>query len=89
MKIDIDWVTIYNDSQHQRGIRCAEDLIGTCSSIENEAEEGDNTDDTNFLAGLDETAFECAECGWWCEIGEAKEGPNGEDVCGDHSDEED
>lgn len=36
-----------------------------------------------FTAMLDDQIFECAECGWWCEQGDAQAGLGaGEDVCG-------
>lgn len=54
----------------------AESLEGTCNSTPAEME--DFTADE--LAEFDSLIFECTECGWWFETGEANEGPNG-DVC--------
>lgn len=77
------WAYLWGLIQYDRGIACAERLIGTCSSLEYELEDGDDQDHTSFLSGLDETAFCCNECNWWCEIGEATAGPGNEDMCQD------
>lgn len=77
-------------TQYDRGVRCGERLIGTPSSIEKEAEDGDEFESQEFLDGVDSVAFECNECGWWCEIGEATAGHDGsEDVCQDCAPDED
>lgn len=77
-------------TQFDRGVRCGERLIGTCSSIEKEVEEGDEWQSQEFLDGVESVAFECNECGWWCEVGEATAGHDGsEDVCQDCAPDED
>ena len=66
-------------------------LIGTANSLPSHLENHnrpDLEDDAEFLAELDQQAFECAGCGWWCEISEAQEGDGGEDVCADCGEDE-
>lgn len=69
-------------SQYDRGRECGERLIGTCSSIEAEKEDGDNYGSVEYCQGIDEVAFECNECGWWCEAGDCNPGDDG-DICSD------
>lgn len=83
------WAYLWNLVQYDRGVACADRIIGTCSTLENELEEDDDEDNDSFLAGVDETAFRCNECNWWCEIGEATASRDGgEDVCQDCAPEE-
>lgn len=58
----------------------AAEIQGTANSIPEEL-----LSDQPMLEALDQLIFECSECGWWCEQGEANEGPNGEDICDDCS----
>ncbi len=50
----------------------AEELRGTCKSLEDFATE-EEQNDTEFLKALDEQVFCCEECGWWFEIGDLSE----------------
>lgn len=66
----------------------ADELIGTPQSMPDWVEEDDQ--EAEILEAFDQLAFECSSCGWWCEIGEANEGPIGDgDVCNDCHEEED
>jgi len=61
-----------------------ESLNGTCNSLDSALPEGMEYDDltTEDHAEIDANIFCCATCGWWCEIGGANSGDDG-DVCGD------
>lgn len=70
-----------------------ESLIGTTGSLDNTLEEyypGMEYSDltSSDHATIDNEMFECGQCGWWCEAGEAHEG-NMEDVCSDCHEEKD
>lgn len=45
----------------------------------------DDPQEDVILAELDQLTFECAACGWWCEMSEANENPEvGDgDICND------
>lgn len=63
----------------------ADQLLGTCDSEPDELLDMPSEE----LAKFDGLIFRCNGCGWWCEAGEAIEGPDGEDVCGNCASEED
>ena len=68
--------------------KLADNLQGTCKSIDDGLRDIDREDDELTIdehRELDGLVFECAECGWWCEAGEANENPDGsgEDLCDD------
>lgn len=69
--------------QYERGKRCGEDLIGTCDNIEAHAEPGDAFESVEFCEGIDDVAFRCAGCEWWCEAGDCNENPEpgGDNLC--------
>ncbi len=63
-------------------------LVGTCQDIDVELDLlfdipniTELSDDT--LEEIDQLMFNCSHCGWWCEAGEAVEGPGDEDICED------
>lgn len=59
----------------------AHELIGTCDSRDPQEELGD---DSVLLAEFDMLAFCCDCCGWWCDMDEANDAPNGQGfVCDD------
>ena len=48
-------------------------LQGSCESLSNALElfnAPDLANNTEFLAYLDNTYFNCTCCGWWCDLGE-------------------
>lgn len=55
------------------------ELLGSCDDLDIEEWS------LNDLEELDHEIFLCAQCGWWCEVGEAHD-HNGEDICEDCSD---
>lgn len=61
-----------------------DELNGTCNTMPDWVE--DHAQEQEIREGLDQELFLCAACSWWCEQSEANEGPEGEDVCGDCSD---
>lgn len=64
--------------------RLADAMVGQCmESLEDCMERLGLEDTLELRQAFDQLAFECAGCNWWCEIGEANEGPDGEDVCDD------
>ena len=77
-------MSLISKDMYLRGQQAAEALEGTAQSLHDVASD-EEQDDPNFCAALDELVFCCAECGWWCETGEACEGDSGEDVCSDCS----
>lgn len=63
--------------------RAAADLIGTCRTLHELGEEYEAAEDsTSFCARLDELAFCCNDCSWWCEQSECCE-VGGEWLCED------
>jgi len=68
--------------------KVVEYLEGTCKGAY-EAAEAFNIDEDEVNELIADDIFLCATCGWWCEMGEAREGPQGEDVCGDCSEDDD
>jgi len=56
-----------NDIQ-VRAAALADALIGTCNGAPDELFEVQG-----LAEAFDELAFECTECGWWCEIGDMAE----------------
>lgn len=71
--------------------QAAEMLMGTADkSWEQVFEELGIPETTENCTELDGLVFQCAECGWWCEAGEANENPDGDgDLCDDCAPEED
>lgn len=58
-----------NWKAHMRALaeEAAHDLIGTCKSIHELGPEIEAAmDDATFCSRLDELAFECTVCNWWC-----------------------
>ncbi len=58
----------------------AEKLIGTTDSLESALEFHDHEDLSEvpaFLELFDAMCFCCETCGWWCDIDEANDHPNG------------
>lgn len=49
----------------KHALRVAEDLIGTARNI-NEVTHAAERNDIDFCRELDEHAFVCEVCGWWC-----------------------
>lgn len=60
------------------------DLQGTCQSLDDALEEGEDATDPVLCAAIDEAIFLCPGCNWWCERSEGHENPTGdEDLCDD------
>lgn len=62
-----------------------EAVNGTCNTIDDHLPEGMEFED---LTGedhdvIDNEIFLCNECGWWCEVHEAHETDDGDDICDD------
>lgn len=68
-----------------------EELCGTCQGMPDWVEE--DPDEQEIYRATDQLMFCCAQCGWWCDISEANENPEGSengDLCADcHEDSED
>ena len=67
-------------------------LNGTCDGLHSHLDRvgrEDLADNETFTAMLDDQIFECSECGWWCEQGEANDIGTGEDACNDCANEGD
>ena len=48
-----------------------DDLRGTCSSLDAVAERHDiDPNDAGLCDAIDAQIFNCADCGWWCEMHE-------------------
>lgn len=63
-----------------------EALRGSCKTlgeILNTHDREDLENDMNFLDYLDQEIFNCANCGWWCEISEESGIEDGELICND------
>lgn len=56
-----------------RAHEIADELIGTCLDLHGVATDAE-FDDGELMSQLDELAFECEGCGWWCHIEEQNEG---------------
>lgn len=65
-----------------------EHLQGTCLSLNSALTESEQNDNELLLA-IEQEIFLCAQCGWWCEVGEAKAGDGEEDICEDCYEEND
>lgn len=59
----------------------ADNLLGTCSSIDDHLPNGLTFDDLDVedCELLDDKVVQCADCGWWCEMSEINE----DGQCGD------
>lgn len=55
------------------------ELVGTCDGMPDWVSEHEQ--EAEILEAFDLDAFRCDACGWWCDMGEAEEGPDGSDVC--------
>lgn len=77
-------------AMRERACKCAEDLIGTCKSLHDEATE-EEQNNYDFCDELDQNVFCCDDCGWWCGIDEMAENPEGKggQYCTDCRDDED
>lgn len=60
-------------------------LFGTATrTIEDVTEElghPEAEDDMDFLLAIDDRVFQCAQCGWWCEISEMAEDCDTDWIC--------
>jgi len=71
------------DELHQKLI---DNLRGTTNTLQSEAELlGLDPDDPGLCLDIDNEIFECAVCGWWCDISEESSEEHGLDdlTCGD------
>lgn len=66
----------------ERAQEIVDELNGTCKSIAECLEDGEDDSDPVLTAKIDDQIFCCSRCDWWCEQGEAHEGSDG-DVCDD------
>jgi hypothetical protein len=59
--------------QNDQAVAIAEDLLGTCKSLNDVANEHDTDIDRLTMRQfdmIDEITLECEQCNWWCEPGE-------------------
>lgn len=69
----------FNDENKGRIVKVAENLRGTCQSLDDalQAEFGEDTDISDIaielLQELDDIVMLCEACGWWCEVSEMSE----------------
>ncbi|UFK26708.1 hypothetical protein [Roseobacter phage RDJL6] len=64
---------------HDLAAQLYDELVGTCDGMPEWVTEHDQ--EADILEVFDQDAFLCSACGWWCEMSEAEEGPDGDDVC--------
>lgn len=64
-----------------------DDLRGTCKSIDNVLEDGEDPMDPELTDAIDNAIFCCVVCEWWCDLDEANASPQG-DVCDDDKEDE-
>ncbi|AKQ75815.1 hypothetical protein FDH82_gp25 [Roseobacter phage RDJL Phi 2] len=64
---------------HKLSSKLYDELVGTCDGMPDWVT--DHEQEADILEAFDQDAFLCAACGWWCEMGECEEGPDGDDVC--------
>ncbi len=55
----------------ERADEIAYQLLGTCRSIEEFLEDGEDQYDKVLTDAIDSSMFCCDVCGWWCETCEA------------------
>lgn len=58
---------------HERAMEIVEALTGTCKSIDDCIEDGEDAMDAELVATIDTEIFECGTCGWWCKWSEESE----------------
>jgi hypothetical protein len=65
----------------------ANDLVGTCKSIHEVCEDGEENDIT-FCQELDDRVFCCTGCSWWSDVSDLGKDKNGELYCDECSPED-
>lgn len=70
----------------ERAQQIVAQMLGTCHSVSHFLEDGEDENDNVLIEAIDAEIFCCASCEWWCELSEARENENGDDVCEDCDD---